>query len=152
MKNTFSLLTIILFLTSCNKDFLQKEEGHFTINGTKVTFDADHMKGELINDSTVTVVLGGSADSPHNVNLTLDLKTMGGVMPIFSLNKAGFGYSVPGVGYYKAISGLYEVTEHVVGNPATQHTEGTFRFLAVNEYDTADTMVISEGYFHVSNY
>lgn len=153
MKQLFIAFAVLLSVTGCNKGAFKKAEGSFKVNGNKYSVSEDMISAGYYNGgSLLQVTLGGGPSSTFAPTLVVDLNKVNAVVPI-SKGAEGFTYfGANSAVQYFPISGEYKITSHSAGNPASQHTEGTFSFKAVSQYNSTDTVEITEGYFYVNNY
>jgi hypothetical protein len=153
MKYTLLFLAAVILLSSCEEDFMKDHEGSFVADGVSYTADADNVTAFFASDSTLDVTIGTGQNSTFSASVRVNLNKVGQLVPILFTNNEGFVYygSNSAVRYLAKI-GYYQITEHEEGNPATQHTTGTFHYDAVNEYDSSDTVHITDGHFYVNNY
>lgn len=153
MKFIYLSFSLLLLLASCSKGAFKKAEGHFTANGTTYAAEEDMMSAGYGNTSKILdVSIGGGPSSTYNASVRLDLNHIDTTIKI-PLGAEGFiYYGANSAVQYLPVSGEYKITSHSAGNPATQHTEGTFNYVVVNQYNSADTIKITDGYFYVNNY
>lgn len=153
MKQLFIAFAVLLSVSACNKGAFKKAEGSFKVNGNKYSVSEDMISAGYYNGgSLLQVTLGGGPSSTFAPTLVVDLNKVNAVVPI-SKGAEGFTYfGANSAVQYFPISGEYKITSHSAGNPASQHTEGTFSFKAVSQYNSTDTVEITEGYFYVNNY
>ncbi|MBL7802052.1 MAG: hypothetical protein JNL95_15140 [Chitinophagales bacterium] len=153
MKQLFIAFAVLLSVSACNKGAFKKAEGSFKVNGNKYSVSEDMISAGYYNGgSLLQVTLGGGPSSTFAPTLVVDLNKVNTVVPI-SKGAEGFTYfGANSAVQYFPISGEYKITSHSAGNPASQHTEGTFSFKAVSQYNSTDTVEITEGYFYVNNY
>lgn len=153
MKQLFIAFAVLLSVSACNKGAFKKAEGSFKVNGNKYSVSEDMISAGYYNGgSLLQVTLGGGPSSTFAPTLVVDLNKVNTVVPI-SKGAEGFKYfGANSAVQYFPISGEYKITSHSAGNPASQHTEGTFSFKAVSQYNSTDTVEITEGYFYVNNY
>jgi hypothetical protein len=120
---------------------------------TKYSVSEDMISaGYYSGSKLLQVTLGGGPSSTFAPTLVVDLNKVNTVVPI-SKGAEGFTYfGANSAVQYFPISGEYKITSHSAGNPASQHTEGTFSFKAVSQYNATDTVEITDGYFYVNNY
>jgi hypothetical protein len=153
MKNILLFLTATILLTSCEEDFMKNHEGSFVADGVSYTADPDNVTASYANDSTLDITIGAGQSSTFSASVRVNLNKVGQPIPILFTNNEGYiYYGENSAVRYLAKIGSYQITEHEEGNPATRHTEGTFHYSAVNEYDSSDTVRITEGHFYVNNY
>ncbi len=153
MKQLLIAFAVLVSVSACNKGAFKKAEGSFKANGTKYSVGEDMMSAGYYNGgSLLQITLGGGPSSTFAPTLVLDLNKVNTVVPI-SKGAEGFTYfGANSAVQYFPISGEYKITSHSAGNPASQHTECTFSFKAVSQYNATDTVEITEGYFYVNNY
>lgn len=153
MKQLLIAFAVLLSVSACNKGAFKKAEGSFKVNGNKYSVSEDMISAGYYNGgSLLQVTLGGGPSSTFAPTLVVDLNKVNTVVPI-SKGAEGFTYfGANSAVQYFPISGEYKITSHSAGNPASQHTEGTFSFKAVNQYNATDTVEITDGYFYVNNY
>ncbi len=153
MKQLLIAFAVLLSVSACNKGAFKKAEGSFKVNGNKYSVSEDMISAGYYNGgSLLQVTLGGGPSSTFAPTLVVDLNKVNAVVPI-SKGAEGFTYfGANSAVQYFPISGEYKITSHSAGNPASQHTEGTFSFKAVSQYNSTDTVEITEGYFYVNNY
>jgi hypothetical protein len=153
MKQLLIAFAVLLSVSACNKGAFKKAEGSFKVNGNKYSVSEDMISAGYYNGgSLLQVTLGGGPSSTFAPTLVVDLNKVNTVVPI-SKGAEGFTYfGANSAVQYFPISGEYKITSNSAGNPASQHTEGTFSFKAVSQYNATDTVEITEGYFYVNNY
>ena len=153
MKQLLIAFAVLVSVSACNKGAFKKAEGSFKVNGNKYSVSEDMISAGYYNGgSLLQVTLGGGPSSTFAPTLVVDLNKVNTVVPI-SKGAEGFTYfGANSAVQYFPISGEYKITSHSAGNPASQHTEGTFSFKAVSQYNSTDTVEITEGYFYVNNY
>ena len=153
MKQLFIAFAVLVLVSACNKGAFKMAEGSFKVNGNKYSVSEDMISAGYYNGgSLLQVTLGGGPSSTFAPTLVVDLNKVNTVVPI-SKGAEGFTYfGANSAVQYFPISGEYKITSHSAGNPASQHTEGTFSFKAVSQYNSTDTVEITEGYFYVNNY
>lgn len=153
MKQLFIAFAVLVLVSACNKGAFKKAEGSFKVNGNKYSVSEDMISAGYYNGgSLLQVTLGGGPSSTFAPTLVVDLNKVNTVVPI-SKGAEGFTYfGANSAVQYFPISGEYKITSHSAGNPASQHTEGTFSFKAVSQYNATDTVEITDGYFYVNNY
>lgn len=156
MRNTLSYIALVLAtatFTSCD-DFTKPHSASFTVDGVNLQCNADNVTAGYYNGSSqflqVTAISDGSPS--HSVTILVDLDHVNHTVQVDSA-AAGFSYLKPTSSIqYIPLSGVYQITEHEEGNPASRHTQGTFSLTVINPYDVADTIRITEGNFYVNNY
>jgi len=153
MKQLLIAFAVLVSVSACNKGAFKKAEGSFKVNGNKYSVSEDMISAGYYNGgSLLQVTLGGGPSSTFAPTLVVDLNKVNAVVPI-SKGAEGFTYfGANSAVQYFPISGEYKITSHSAGNPVSQHTEGTFSFKAVSQYNSTDTVEITEGYFYVNNY
>lgn len=153
MKQLLIAFAVLVSITGCTKDAFKKAEGSFKVNGTKYSVSEDRISaGYYSGNKLLQVTLGGGPSSTFAPTVVVDLNKVNTVVPI-SKGAEGFTYfGANSAVQYFPISGEYKITSNSAGNPASQHTEGTFSFKAVSQYNATDTVEITDGYFYVNNY
>ncbi len=153
MKQLLIAFAVLVSVSACNTGAFKKAEGSFKVNGNKYSVSEDMISAGYYNGgSLLQVTLGGGPSSTFAPTLVVDLNKVNTVVPI-SKGAEGFTYfGANSAVQYFPISGEYKITSNSAGNPASQHTEGTFSFKAVSQYNATDTVEITEGYFYVNNY
>jgi hypothetical protein len=153
MKYTLLFLTAAILLSSCEEDFMKDHEGSFVADGVSYTADSDHIRTHFANDSILEVTIVVGQNSTFSASVSVNLNKVGQTVPILNSDNESFVYYGENSAVrYLATFGAYQITEHEEGNPATQHTTGTFHYAAINEYDSSDTVHITDGHFYVNNY
>jgi hypothetical protein len=153
VKHILIILTSAILFSSCEEDFMKKHEGSFTADGVSYTADPDNVTAAYVNDSILDITIGAGQSSTYSASVRINLNKVGQLVPILFTNNEGYVYYGENSAVrYLARLGSYQITEHEEGNPATRHTAGTFNYSAINEYDSSDTVRITEGHFYVNNY
>ena len=148
-----TIATAVLITTSCSKEFTKKHEAHYKLNGTEYHCNEDQTYASYYSgDSLLLVNAYTGQSSTLGVSVIVNLDHTGvdvAVTP--GENGTSATMSNSAVRYFP-ISGSWKITSHKEGNPASRHTEGTFNFVAVNQYDNTDTVRVTDGSFYVNNY
>lgn len=152
MKAIYTLVAMVIILSSCSKGFMKKEEGNFTANGTRYVADEDMMTANYNSANELDVTIFGGSGGSYKASVRLNLTKIDTTIKI-SENEEGFiYYGENSAVQYLPIQGEYKITSYKEGNPATRHTEGTFSYIVVKQYSPYDTIRVTDGYFYVNNY
>lgn len=150
------LLTIaiaVLLTASCSKEFTKKHEARYKLNGTAYTCNEDQTSANYYSgDSLLIVYAYAGSSSTLGVAVVVNLDYTGVDVAIAPGQNGTAATMSNSAVSYTPISGSWKITSHKEGNPASRHTEGTFNFVAVNQYDNTDTVRVTDGFFYVNNY
>jgi hypothetical protein len=154
MKKLIAATIVTLFLIGCNKGAFKKEQGKFKANGVQYDIVEDKTFGEYENNVSdfLLVRLTAGNNQTFQTQIRLDLSKIDVVVPINANAQSVYYVGSNSAVYYFPVSGEYKITSFKQGNPATRHAEGNFSFVGVNQYDSADTVRITDGYFYVNNF
>ncbi len=153
MKRVSICLLAICALQSCgNDEFTKDHSGSFKADGVEYSATADNVTASYVDDSTLNVTFVAGQSSTYSVSLWINLnKAVDQPVPIvFGSNEGFVYYHENSADAYQGKIGLYTITGHEEGNPASRHTEGVFNFRAVNS--DQDTISLTDGKFYVNNY
>ncbi|MCF8275691.1 MAG: hypothetical protein K9J17_03065 [Flavobacteriales bacterium] len=153
MKFKYLSFVSLALLASCD-DFTKPHEAAFTANGTGYTCGEDDVSASYYNttENHLQVVAYANGSEKHSLAIVVDLDRVKEVVALDSAQEGCYFLWANSSIYYTVVSGQWEITEYEEGNPASRHTEGNFEFIAVNPYDSADTVRVTNGSFYVNNY
>lgn len=154
MKKLFLItLSAAAIATSCSKEFMKKHSANFKLNGTAYTCNEDQITAEYYNSATKLQVQGYTGQaSTMGFSLVIDLTKINQTVGIDSSSDGTYARLNNSAVQYHAIAGEWKITSYQEGKPESRHTEGTFSFVGVNQYDNADTLRVTDGHFYVNNY
>ncbi|MFN8288143.1 MAG: hypothetical protein U0V74_15410 [Chitinophagales bacterium] len=138
----------------CKKqEFMKKHEAQFKLNGVSYTCGEDQVWAEYYSGVTLLTVnaFAGSA-STNGASIVVDLTKINQTVAIDSGQEGWYARGTNSAVQYFPINGEWKITSHEEGKAESRHTEGTFSFTGVNQYNAADTLRITEGHFYVNNY
>lgn len=148
-----TIVTAVLITTSCSKEFTKKHEARFKLNGTEYSCNEDQTSANYYSgDSLLIVYAYAGQSSTLGVAVVVNLDYTGVDVAIAPGQNGTSATMSNSAVFYTPVSGSWKITSHKEGNPASRHTEGTFNFVAVNQYNNTDTVRVTDGFFYVNNY
>lgn len=138
----------------CKKqEFMKNHEAQFKLNGTEYKCGEDQVWAEYYSGVTLLQVNAFAGNSSTlGASVVVDLTKLNQTMAIDSGQAGWYARNTNSAVAYIPINGEWKITSHEEGKSESRHTEGTFSFTGVNQYDPADTLRITDGHFYVNNY